>query len=163
MNLLKELERLENSPVFIKWKEKNKDSYLCSFFNIIGNNEPWRIHFYSKEKDKITSFLMDEAISLEEDSQVFKDKNIKVKELKIKNVSIKNEDALRNVNKIINEKYPNETVNKTIMILQNIDKLMWNITCITNSLNMVNIKMDARSGNVIEEKLQSLMGMVDNE
>ena len=154
------LKKLEDSLVYKGWKADNKDSFLYIFFRIMGGNdnnedEGWEIGFFDRKKDSSTSFIVNSEVKISaEDSKIFKHKDEDVNDLDIDKVKIGPEQALSIIEKIRNDKYKNEVPSKKIVILQKIDVILWNITYITNNFNTLNFKIDAISGDVIEDTLK---------
>jgi len=143
--MLSSYKKLTSSSVFKDWKEKHKDSFLCSY---IIMNEKKQFDFYNKN-DTITSFKMDGKITIDENQKIFK-KN-KLNQLKLEQIELTKEKALE----IVNEKYPNEKFTREIIILQKTEKPFWNITLITSSLKILNIKIDMKE-NIISEAFEPL-------
>ncbi len=52
---------------------------------------------------------------------------------------------------------PEEEITKKIIILQQKESPLWNITYITKSLNILNLKVDAISGKLLEQKTENIM------
>jgi uncharacterized protein YpmB len=50
-----------------------------------------------------------------------------------------------------------EIPTKKIFILQQKESPIWNITYLTQSLNILNMKINAETGQIIEEKIESAM------
>lgn len=50
-----------------------------------------------------------------------------------------------------------EIPSKKIFILQQKESPIWNITYLTQSLNILNMKINAETGQIIEEKIESAM------
>jgi len=150
MNLKEILETLKDSKTFKDWILRNPTAYLCSCFS--NNNKDWQFCFYSPKKDKITTFLNNKI--LQSDSEIFRKEKTKVKELKIEDVKIYLSLALKIAEKT-KEKYSKEKPGKEIMILQNVTLPIWNITYLL-SLNILNIKIDAITGKIISESLDSV-------
>jgi hypothetical protein len=145
IKMLNEYKKLMSSDVFKKWKSKHNDSFLCSYIII---NENTQFDFYNKN-DTITSFKMNKIITINENQKIFK-KDI-LKELKLEEIKLTKEQALD----VIKNKYPKETFNRSIIILQNTKKPLWNITLITSSLKLLNIKIDMKC-NIISEEFEPL-------
>ena len=143
--MLSSYKKLTSSSVFKDWKEKHRDSFLCSY---IIMNEKKQFDFYNKN-DTITSFKMDGKITVDEDQKIFK-KN-KLNQLKLEQIELTKERALE----IVNKKYPNEKFTREIIILQKTEKPFWNITLITSSLKILNIKIDMKE-NIISEAFEPL-------
>lgn len=156
------VKKIENSSEFKEWKEKNTDDYLVSLFLISSKEKPsteWQIDFYNADKNKMTSFILhsDGKVNMMPPDQIFKKEEDKVNELDLSKVKINYEDAINNANALLKEKYRNEEVNKQILILQQLDKLVWNITYVTAFFNMLNVRIDAITGEIISENFSSLM------
>ncbi|MBI2654556.1 hypothetical protein HYX02_07175 [Candidatus Woesearchaeota archaeon] len=160
MDLKPALEKLEESPEFKKWKQKNKDTYLSYAFKIPQEmpNE-WQLGFYDKKKDKITTFVINGnniKVRLEED--VFKKESAKVNEISIAKVKLTFDTAIKKANEFQQKNFPKDRSIKTIAILQNLPKLgnIWNITYLTEAFNTLNMKIDAASGKMLEHNIQSV-------
>jgi len=146
--------KLESSKEF-----KNK-GYLCSFFMMSSIKElegqPWQIGFYSEKDDKITSYIVSDSVKIENnDSKIFKDNNTKIYELKIDTIKTNIKKILKETNDLI-KKY-HETPSKIIIVLQKLEKAVWNISYITETFNLINIKIDASTGKIISENRSSLL------
>ena len=150
--MLKLYNKLINSKVFKDWKLNNKNYYLSSYVLI---NEIPQFDFYNPKTDKITSFIINKEIKIKKDQNIFKSSKEKIKELKLDKINI----TLKQAEEIINnlEKYKHETFNKKIIILQNIKTTLWNISLITSTFNILNIKINAIDGNIISESYESLL------
>jgi uncharacterized membrane protein YkoI len=155
------VDKLEKSPEFKKWRETHKEEYLASMF-LISSKEKlsvnWQVDYYNLKKNQMTSFVVhDESVEQLPPEEVFKRAEDVVDELDISKVKISYEDAIINANAILKDKYRNEDVNKQILILQQLDRLVWNITYVTALFNMLNVRVDAITGEVISENFSSLM------
>lgn len=154
MNLKEDLKLIENSEVFKKWN-KNK-AYLVSCFFL---DNTWQFDFYSKKTKKISSFnLEDKDIKIiEEDSKVFQKEQKDLEGLDLSKIRIKLEEAIKITDKIKKEKTPNENISKRIIILQNINAPLWNISYITSAFNLLNVKINAIDSKIIEQKFDSII------
>jgi hypothetical protein len=83
-----------------------------------------------------------------------------IQKLDIDKLKISRSDASSACDEVIKENYKHETLNKAIFLLQNLPEFgeVWNITIITSSFSVINIKIDAITGNVVKHEKQSLMG-----
>ena len=61
--------------------------------------------------------------------------------------------------KIVKEKIKSrkENTTKYIIILQNAEVTQWNISCFTDTFNLVNYLINARTGKLIDEKVVPLL------
>ena len=140
--------KLINSKIFKDWKIKHKDSFLCSYIVI----DKTQFDFYNKN-DTITSFTANDNIEIKENEKIFK--KTQLKELNLDNIKLKEESALE----IVNKKYPKEKFTKKIIILQNTGELFWNLTFITASLKLLNIKIDMNK-KIIQETFEPLTNLM---
>ncbi|MBT6995443.1 hypothetical protein HN953_02350 [Candidatus Woesearchaeota archaeon] len=143
------LQELEESKVFQEFKKNNPIAYNSSVSKI---QNQLQIDFYDPNEDKITSFTKKDNEIVMQKSEIFRKEKIKIPELKISKVKITSEE----IEKIISEKYQ-EIPTKKIFILQQTEFPIWNITYLTQSLNILNIKINAESGEIIEEKMESAL------
>ncbi len=146
---MKELyKKLTSSKIFKDWRDKNKDSFLCSYIVI----DKTQFDFYNKN-NTITSFTMGDNIEIKENEKIFK--KTELKELKLDNITLTKKQALE----IIKEKYPKEKFTKEIIILQNTGEPFWNITIITSSLKILNIRIDMNK-KIIQETFEPLTNLM---
>lgn len=164
MDLKSALEKLKQSSEFKTWN-KNKDSFLSYTFKTFeGDKEDlWQFGFYHKTKDKMTSFVINEdSIEMQEEEEIFKKPDMKVKPLEIEKAKIPFEEILSKAEKFQKKQYPKELISKTIAILQNLEEYgnIWNITYVMCSFKTLNMKINAGNGKVISHNLESLMDFV---
>lgn len=156
MNFREVLKKIESSKEFKEYKKQNQDSFLADIFTIIKEKEnfDWQLDYYSKSKDKIISFVIQNKEILEREAEIFRKDNSEIIKLNLNNVKIPVEKALEEINKKTKEK-PNEI----IIALQVINKKeTWNITYLTTSFRTLNTKIDAKSGKIISQEETSLFG-----
>jgi len=149
---------LKNSKEFKNWKTKNKKAFLSYGFVIIPDQNCWKAGFYHPEKDLITSFIIDDKITIEHEEEVFKPEKMHVNKLNLKEIKTNYKNALKTAENLQKQKYKNENPKKIILILQNLEKhgTIWNITYITETISTLNIKIDAKTGKTKEHKLVRL-------
>lgn len=154
------IKKLEDSSEFKKWKKDRKTSYLAHIFKMIdeANKDDFQVGFYN-QGDTISTFIIGKGkINLVPDSEIFKKPGSKVMGLDLEGIKIGLSDAIAKARKFKEEKYGKEDAVKEFVILQNLDVgQVYNITFVTRSFNTLNIKIDSKSGKVVEHKLMSLM------
>ena len=164
MEIKEALEKLNKSKEFKEWKQKNAGTFFSYALKIIEENreQPWNIGFYRKSTDKVVTFIVDEKIDIREEEEIFKDPDTKIKPIETKKTKIPFSDILEKVKKFTDKTYPNELINKTIAILQNLEKYgtVWNITHITHSFNTINIKASPEDGKILYNNIESIMGLI---
>ena len=158
----KTLKKLKESDIFAEWSKKNPDSFFSYALKIMepSAEEPWQLGFYIKSKDKMASFVVKENnIGMQQEEEVFKKPDMEVKPITLDNIKLAFKEILELANRFKKEKYPGETASKTIAILQNLEIYgdIWNITFVTLSYNVLNMKLSAETGRVLYSHLESLM------
>lgn len=139
-------------------KTKGKvDGYLVHFFKMYEKeeNEKYQVGFYNPEHDKVIPIEFDGEIKIGEESPVFKEGG-KIDELDIDKVEIDIQPALNKAMEIQKLKYPGQEPIKIILVLQNHDGIMYNITYVTQSFKTLNIKIDATDGTIISDNLTTI-------
>ena len=153
---------VEHSRAFIDWKKEHSSYYLVHLFKMLdeANRYIWQVGFYSKEKDRITTFIVERGdVKLGPDSEVFKKEDTFIPELDITKVKKDLSDVLKIATKFQEANYKNEKPLKIMVILQNLPKsgIVYNTTYITQDLKTLNMKVSAISGKVLKHQLVSLM------
>jgi len=121
-----------------------------------------QVGYYSKEKDMVTTFEINEEIKKNPEEKAFKEGKI-IQKLNLDTVEIDFEDALNKARDFKQKEYPKELVNKDLVILQHIEAgVVYNVTLITMAFKTLNIKIDAKSGEVLSHELRSIMEMGKN-
>jgi len=162
MEIKEALKRLEESKEFKEWKEKNKEDYFSyAFCEINEQGGVWQMGYYNKKEDKITTFIVDEEIKVMPQQEVFKKPDMKVNKVELGKVKLSFAEIIDKASEFQKKEYPKEETNKTIAILQNLEKLgtVWNITFITRSFNTLNVKVSSENGKVLEHKLSSIFDL----
>jgi len=140
------LEELKDNE---KFKGKNQLAYNTSVC-LIDNQ--LSVDFYDPNSDKITSFTKQKDEILSQESEVFRQEKKEIEELQINKIQINQKKA----EEIISGKYKDEATKK-IFILQQVNTPIWNITYLTSKLDILNVKINAVSGEIIEEKIESAL------
>nr|MBA4405286.1 hypothetical protein [Nanoarchaeum sp.] len=146
------LKELKDSKEFKKFQTKNPTAYLC---NVCRLDDNWQPDYYEPEKDKIVSFTKQDGEFISQESEIFRKEKTKLDELNLNEIKI----DLAKAEEIMSSKYPVEPSQKIIVLLK--DKIpMWNITYLTLKLEIINMKIDAISGKIIEDKIESAWSLV---
>ena len=157
--LKRDVEQLKDFKEFKDYRGRCPNSYLCAGFMIIESPKEsgWQIDYYCPDNDKITTFSFADMLRVKEaDTAHRKDSN--VVELNLENVDVGMQRALDIVSKLRDKNYPDEKTAKIIVILQNIDKReVWNVTYLTSSFKVLNVNVDAQTGDILKEKLDSIL------
>jgi len=160
------LKKLEKDKKFKDWQKKNGDFFLTNAFIMLqGNDEINKIQigYCNKKGDKITSFIVEKNNIEQFSDKIFKEPNAKVSKIDIKNVNVDVIEALVVANKAQEKYYPTVICNKKILLLQNQDKgELWNITFITNSLEVSHFNIGCKNGELLMHEKSSLLQFRSN-
>ena len=160
--LKKFVKELQNIKEFKDFKKKNPKAYLASCIVIINDKQvgDWQVDYYQPKNNKMTTFIIKNKIELKGEDDIFQKEKTEVKELKLENVKVNLDKMLKLIEDLRKKNHPGDFPNKIIVVLQNLnDKVVWNITHLTSTLKIWNIKLDAENGKLIEEKMENVFSL----
>lgn len=164
--MLKKLRRavrkLQKDKSFRDFKKVNSDAYLSSCVVIIDGKKvgDWEIDYYQPKKHKITTFVLGKNVQCKGEDDVFQKEKSDVDELKLDDVKVSFEGMLKSVEGYRKKHYAGDYPNKVIVVLQKLgDKAIWNVTHLTSTLKIWNIKLDAKDGKVVEERIENVFSL----
>tara|TARA_Y100000310_G_C20524156_1_gene735169 strand:- start:14 stop:445 length:432 start_codon:yes stop_codon:yes gene_type:complete len=136
---------LDDLKEFVKEIGPQEGKSLVSCFHQGGE---WKVDFYDPKKHKILTFTrIDGKIKSQED-EIFQKEDKDIEELDLEKVKISRLEALDKLE---------EAADKVITIIQVIDsKILWNITVITSTFDVYNVKIDAVTGDKISDHKESI-------
>ena len=152
------LDKLKEKEFFKDFEKKYPDSFLCAFFCTLNKEE--------KEGDKINIdfFVPSEkkiAFSESPFSEIKFSEQEENKELKkmnnLKNLKIDLEDLWDEVEREKKEKDIQHNTGKIISVLTTD---CWNLTCLSDSLELLRIKIDPFTKEILQTKKESLSDMI---
>ena len=161
MILKQTIKRVEASKAYKSFIKKHPHYYLAHCFAMLVEGEreyKWELGYYSEKTDKMVVFETEPKIKMRPEEEAFK-KTGTIKGLELSEVKISAGKALEICDKLVKHKYPKQVITKRIIILQHLDKQVFNITLVTQSFNILNIKVDAATGEVLHENIQSIMSL----
>jgi hypothetical protein len=163
MDFKHKVSKVESSPKFSSFIKSNPHYYLVHIFSVKDDNPSsvWQIGYYSKDTDKIIVFEDNEAASeiiVHEPEEALKEENY-IQRLNIEDLGVSFSDAVSICEEVIKEYYKREITSKHIFLLQNLPEFgnVWNITIVTLTFNVINVKIDAQSGKVLKHTRENLM------
>ncbi|MBN2457519.1 hypothetical protein JXB31_00120 [Candidatus Woesearchaeota archaeon] len=149
--------RLESSEEFNIWKKDNPGFYLAHMFLMTGH-EP-QLGYYNKETDTVVTFDISERITVNPASEVFKESGI-IEELSVDGVVLGTDAADTIARDVMDREYPGQAIDKEIVILQVLSGIaVYNITFITKSFCTINIRVNAKTKEVISHEKRSIMDL----
>ncbi len=154
------LKRLREDKGFKEWEKSNKGSFLAHVFKLLDdiNQDDWQVGFYNKD-DTITTFILTpNDIKKAQTENIFKKPEAKISPLNEKKIKIDITEALQTAEKIQTTEYKQEIPMKIITILQKLDiGQVYNITYVTQTFKILNLKIDTSNGKVLKKKIESIM------
>lgn len=160
--LKKAIKELQKFKAFKEFKKKNPRAYLASCVTIIDgkNIGDWQLDYYQPKKHKMTTFIIKDKIELKGEDDIFQKEKKEIKELHLKGMKISLEKALEILEGLRKKKYEGDSPNKIIAVLQMLeDKAVWNLTLLTTTLKILNVKLSAGNGTVLEEKIENVFSL----
>lgn len=139
--------------------ESGCECYLAHVFSNVKDSEQiTEVGFYDSDEDKITVFTTD-PVTRRPPEEAFKESG-KIERLAIQDVTLGLGEARDLARQHREENYPGHPVSQEICILQQIDsKPVWNMTLVTQTLHMLNVRLDAVSGSVLETDMQNILAL----
>jgi hypothetical protein len=161
--MIQEYNRLTASDEYLLWKKKHPQCFLVHCFILeTQKTEPtWQFGFYSALTDTITTFSCKKSIEVSEHEEIFKDPSHSLHELHLSQVVISYSGALQTAQLHKEKVLPSDVVSTTMAIVQQHRELglLWNITLVTHSLKTCTVKIDAKSGAIVQSAVDSLLNM----
>lgn len=140
--------RLESCNEFVDYKKRNPNAYLVSCFIVFEekNMETCAFNFYSPEKDQVTAFEIQKELKELPSEGIFKKEKSRPGELNLDLVKT----GLKDIFDIVrNHKW------KRIFIVLSGQEPLWSVSYF-DALIVTNIKIDAQSGKILEEKTEPI-------
>ena len=150
MDLKKAFKKVSEKPEFKS--QKGYLSHAC-FIEEKNKDNSWEFGIFNPETKKITVFES-EPYKVREPDDALTEKDV-VEELNFDLVKISYPKALEIANAEAIKKNA-KLIQKKIIILQKDKNLIWNITFLTADFNLMNIKVDAVSGEVLSVDFHNL-------
>lgn len=164
MNEAKEaVSNVKSSNAYKEWLKENPDSYLACLILTLQSEKGWEVSFYSKSKNKMTTFSVDPVAVIDKDAEVFKKDETEVEELELDRLFFTFDQVQEVIDRLIEELVKNDRVVKEILVLQKIKYNMWNIICITEKMTLVNIRINALTGKILKKEATNAFGMIDEK
>ena len=162
MLLKKAIDKIEGSKVFKDFKKENTEYYLAHAFTMIDKVQgDWQVGYCNKN-DKVVVFEAGKEVEKKPEEKIFKKPDDTVNKLDLKKVELDLEKGVEIAEDLLEEKYKGEFVTKIIAILQNLETELYNITLVTQSFNLVNVRVDAKTGKVLKHSKESILGLKKN-
>ena len=155
MDVVQTIHGIEQTARFKDWRKANKTAYLTSAFTMFGNDEEkeWLISYYNPKSNTLITFSS--AQELREQEPFTKEE--KIPQLKPEEAKVKDKEALEAAKKTLRKNYRAEETQRTVMVLQELNETpTWNITFITETFKVANVKISATDGKLISHNTTAI-------
>lgn len=149
--------KVEASEAFRQFKRAHKEQYLVHLFCHAKEEAKVEIGYYGAEDDTITTFTTD-PVERKPPEEVFKREGT-LEELDLGEVEVGLSRAREIAEAYRREHYPAHPVTQEICILQRLGIQVWNLTLVTSTLNMLNIRIAAHSGEIISAEMRNILDL----
>jgi len=152
---------IESSKEFKDFINEHPQYYLVHVFRIVDNDVPsnWQIGYYSKDSDKIVVFeYNNDLVMMHAPEDALKQQEY-IQKLDIADLKLSHDNIIDIINEFYRANYKYDLLSKSIYLLQNLPEhgQVWNVTIITHNYSVINIKVDAVSGEVVKHEKHNLM------
>lgn len=161
--LKQDFDKLQETKEFKDYKKENPRAYFSTAFLMIESlnvsDVNWQIDYYDPETHKASTFAFNSNnVEFKTGEELLQKKKEDIDEIKLDDIKINFDKIIEIIHKFRERKYKEEKAQKIIVILQKFkNTFIWNITYITANLNLLNFKVNAVNGKIIENKLQPLI------
>lgn len=122
-----------------------------------NSSNGWEFGFFNKETQKVIVFESSPYKERQED-EILKKEDAKINPIHFEDLVVNFDSAVKILDAHLLEKGV-MLVTKKIVILQNDGVLSWNMTVMTQDFNLVNVKIDAKSGEILKSDKISIYDM----
>ncbi len=162
MKINEALDKLNSDISFKQYLKNNPKAYLSHFFMMMEKDmkNDWQIGYYNPDSNLVSTYIVtNKDIIAETPQEPFKKPEDSIARLGFDKIKKYYDDAIKKAKECLKKNYPKELPLKTMIILQNIKDFgnIWNITFVTSSFNTINIKIDAKEGNILNHEKTSFM------
>ncbi|PIN75673.1 hypothetical protein COV18_02390 [Candidatus Woesearchaeota archaeon CG10_big_fil_rev_8_21_14_0_10_37_12] len=160
MDFHKILNKLTQHTVFKEWHSKNKNYFLAHAFLMLddANKDTWQIGFYNADKEKMVTFLISPTeVKHTEDQEVLRSEQ-EIQKLEPEKIKLVVEEALEKTKQFL--KGQDAFIVKTFFIIQQYHHTpIYNITYFLQTMETVNVKVNAETGEIVHHDRKKLLDM----
>ncbi|MCK5474080.1 MAG: hypothetical protein KAI53_01625 [Candidatus Aenigmarchaeota archaeon] len=153
MDIKDAIKKIKESPDFSKLEGKT----LCSaiaFTNKDNDIDKWELNYYDGDTKKINRVVVSDVVELFPENSLFKEDSA-VSQINENDIVVTTKDALKIAMKH-NETQYKQQAQKMFIALHAGKTPHWSINIITNVLSVIQIKISAKTGKIIESKTHNL-------
>lgn len=152
MDFRQAISAVEESEAFKQWRPSHPDAFLAHAF-AVKEPEHWEIGYYDEKVMSI--FSIEKEVKCSETNEVLRTAH-DIMPLDSAKVG-SDEQALERAGQIARENYPQEQVQKTFFVIQQLPSgPVFNITFFTKSFKTINIKLSAADYSLLKQSIDKL-------
>lgn len=148
------VKKLEQQQIFKNWQIEHQEGFLSHAFASLDKQgeliNSWEIGYFDPKNQKITIFIYEKDIwKNKPEDDVFKQPQQNVEHLIVDKIKISFIAAVATCKDQLPRLFPKQQPSKGFVILQTLQqKTLWNFTFVTSTLQLINIKINAATGDV---------------
>ena len=142
--------QLINNSLFQTWKKNHVQAYLSHFFcpltSTLTQKSAWELGYYDLSSNKITIFipLKTDEFEIKPEDTVFKQDTTAIEPLLLDKIQVSYERSQELFQINFPTQFPKQQLGDGFIILQCLNqKILWNYTFITKTIQFINIKINA--------------------
>jgi len=141
---------VEQSDAFTRWKKDHQDWKLAHGILL---EDGWHVGYTNGHH--MATFTLN-PVKVEDDQETYKPKDEEIKSLDVAQVTLTLQEAKEAFENVREEHYPSEVIMKPILLIQQLEQPVYNITGVTMSFQTINVKLDMQ-GQVLDKSKQALI------
>lgn len=160
MKFFEAIKRVESSEEF----SISDDAYLVHIFRMFdsANIDEWQVGYYSPSSDQLIVFAVSPTeIRKNPPADAFKRDESAIEPFTPDKISTTPQQAIATAKQMLSSKHPNHPEKQTILLAQTLKEFgqVYNVTIVTETFHMFNVKIATDSGDVVDEKFDHLMSL----
>lgn len=158
MKFIEALKEVEKSEAYAAWRLRNPDCFFSYAFSMFENKKEssWDIGYYNPETRGVTVFSFEGNGIVRHNESETAGKG-KIEAVDLGSVILDETDAIKSMMKLKDDKMKSTIILKTVCILQSENNnAIWNMTSITKDFRTWNVKINAKTGEIIKDELIEL-------
>ncbi len=160
MQFFEAIQQVEQSDEF----SVPEDAYLAHVFKMFddANVAEWQVGYYDPAEDEVIVFTVSPSgIRKNPPAEAFKRDERAIAPLDPSKLATAPKEAVSQAKELLAEKHPGHPPKQVILLAQTLDEFgqVYNITVVTETFHMYNVKLSTDSGAVVDERFDHLMSL----
>lgn len=158
MDIQEAVDAVTRSKEFQEFSKKHAESRLVHAFamHVPRTEFAWELGYYLPQEHLLVVFETRPVKKKEADEPFNEGETIKG--LELEKVRISAEEAEKSALDLL-VKYPGQQATKSIVVLQVRGVQLYNITLVTDTFNLFNVRVDAATGEIMSGEMRSIMSL----